>query len=261
MRSRKNRGYWVSRQAYAHGEPCLLAVEIAYSTDSSTPQENASADALADEYLPEGYHDYPVEAVEAAKRVLDMWYKDFPSLVGKAEIQFTVVTGGGMISPEIMTLEELEAWAAKRYNGLPERDESTGIGRPRPEQQAIIDRFRHLEDERVRLLIEPDELPYDDSYFDSWDVCEEELEELKDDCARTIEREGVWHIQPQFLRKGVWEDAGYGCCGYLGPIEWVDTIEHMAEALDAYDAYVNEKNEKAARKLARRATYAGPTQE
>jgi hypothetical protein len=238
---------------YALGEPCKYAVEIAYSNDSNPPEEHCSPGEMGRGQK----FDYPVDAAQFARESAERWKVQDK----KAKVKFTVVTGGGMISPEIMTLEELEAWAAKRYNGLPEKDKRADVGRPLPEQQAIIDRFRHLEDDRVRLLIEPDEIPYDDSYFDSWDVCEEELEDLKDDCARTIEREGVWRIQPQFLRKGVWEDAGYGCCGYLGPIEWVDTIEHMAEALDAYDAYVNEKNEKAARKLARRATYAGPTRE
>ncbi len=261
MRSRKNRGYWVSRQVYAHGEPCMRAVEIAFSTDSSEPEENASANALADEYLQQGYHDYPVEAVEAAEMVWRMWSRDFPAVEEESEIKFTVVTGGCMIAPEIMTLEELQAWAQKRYNGLPERKTPAEVSKPTPEQKAIIDRFESLEDDFVRLVIEHDDLPYDDSHFDSWEVCEEEVEELKDDLAKSIDREGVWHIMPQVCIKGVWEDAGYGCCGYIGPIEWHGKIDHMYEALAAYDAFVAKKTEKAARKLAKRATYAGPTQE
>lgn len=248
---RKNRGYYVSRQMYALSEPCRYAVEIAYSNDLNPPEEHRSPGEIGSGQK----FDYPVEAARYARETAERWTRQMDLI----EVKFTVVTGGGMISPEIMTIEELEAWAAKRYNGLPGRNKSADIVRPRPEQQAIIDRFRSLEDDHVRLLIEPDELPYDDSYFDSWDVCEEELEELKDDCDRTIDREGVWCIVAQVYIRGAWRRASTPCCGYLGPIEWVDTIEHMAEALEAYDAYVNEKNEKAARKLAGRATYAGPS--
>jgi len=260
MRSRKNRGYWVSRQAYALGEPCLRAVEIAYSSDKSEPYENASPGELAiPSYRAEGYHDYPVDAVEAAKEVWRLWSRDFPAEDEDAAIRFTVTTGGGEFMPEIMTLEELEAWAAKRYNGMV-KSEQKREPLP-PDIVADLDRFRSLEDEHVRLVIEPDDLFYDDSFIDSWDECEEYKEEAKDDLWRQIDREGVWVISAEVCPKGCWEQVGTSCAGFVGPIEDVDKIEFVREALHAYDKMMEEKAERKARKLARRATYAGPSDE
>ncbi len=260
MRSRKNRGYWVSRQAYAIGDPCFRAVEIAYSSDKSEPRENASPGELAiPRYRPEGYHAYPVEAVEAAKEVWRLWSRDFPSEDEDAAIRFTVTTGGGAFTPQIMTLEELEAWAAKRYNGM-KREEVKPSPLP-PDMAADLARFRSLEDEHVRLVIEPDDFPCDDSYFDSWEVCEEEVEELKDDLHEQIDREGMWFITAEVCRKGNWEQVGVSCGGIIGPIEDVDKIEFVREALAAYDEMMAKETARKARKLARRATYAGPSDE
>lgn len=258
---RKNRGYWVSRQAYALGDPCFRAVEIAYSSDKSKPRENASPDELVGSYRAEGYHDYPIAAVEAAKEVWRLWSREFPAEEGDedAAIRFTVTTGGGAFTPETMTLEELEDWAAKRYNGM-KREEVKPAPLP-PDMAADLARFRSLEDEHVRLVIEPDDLPYDDSFFDSWEVCEEEVEELKDDLWRQIDREGVWVISAEVCRKGCWEQVGTSCAGFIGPIEDAEKIEFVRDALHAYDKMMEEKAERKARKHARRATYAGPSDE
>ena len=261
MRSRKNRGYWVSRQAYALGEPCFRAVEIAYSSDRSEPRENASPGELTRDYASEGYHDYPVEAVEAAKEVHRLWSSDFPAEDGDedAVIRFTVTTGGGSFDPEVMTLEELESWASKRYNGMEKHEH-----KPTPLSnytKAIIARFDRLEGEgKVRLGVEADDIPYDDSYFDSWDVCQEEIEELKDDLWKQIEQEGVWCIQAQVRHKGRWEDASPCCGGIVGLVGVEEKLAFMTEALAAYDKIASEKAERMARKLASRATYAGPSE-
>lgn len=247
MRSRKNRGYYVSRQAYALGEPCLRAVEIAYSSDKSEPYENASPGELARSYRAEGYHDYPLDAVEAAKEVWRLWSRDFPAEDDDAAIRFTVTTGGGEFMPEIMTLDELEAWASKRYNGM-KREKVKPSPLP-PDMAADLARFMSLEDDHVRLVIEPDDFPYDDSYFDSWEVCEEEVEELKDDLRRQIDREGVWVIGAEVCRKGCWEQVGTSCAGFVGPIEDVDKIEFVREAIHAYDKMMEEKAERKARNL------------
>ena len=50
-------------------------------------------------------------------------------------------------------------------------------------------------------------------------------------------------------------------CRAILTLEDVDKIEFVRDALDAYDKMMEEKTERKARKLARRATYAGPSDE
>jgi hypothetical protein len=184
---RANRGYWVSRQRSSRDLPHTLCVEIAYSTDSSPPREHASPESFTERYKGEGYHAYPRSAVEAAIQVKRAW-----EALSRESVGLTVSTGGGeSLLPETKTEEELKAWAEGRYNGLPERTALAPRTELNEEAKQVVARLDRLAD-RVRVRAVPDEVQYDDSYFDTWDVCEEEWEELKDDLWRTIEREGVW---------------------------------------------------------------------
>lgn len=242
----------MSRQRSSRDLPHTLCVEIAYSTDSSPPREHASPESFTERYKGEGYHAYPRSAVEAAIQVKRAW-----EALSRESVGLTVSTGGGeSLLPETKTEEELKAWAEGRYNGLPERTALAPRTELNEEAKQVVARLDRLAD-RVRVRAVPDEVQYDDSYFDTWDVCEEEWEELKDDLWRTIEREGVWGILVEIFRKGQWETID-SVWGHVGPIEQADLLPYMQGALEAYDKMIAKRTLKAAKKLARRATYAGP---
>jgi hypothetical protein len=147
-------------------------------------------------------------------------------------------------------------WAEGRYNGLPERTALAPRTELNEEAKQVVARLHQLAD-RVRVRTVPDEVQYDDSYLDTWEVCEEEWEDLKDDLWRTIEREGVWGILVEVFRKGQWETID-SVWGLVGPVEEADLLPYMQGALEVYDKMVAKRTLRAAKKLARRATYAGP---
>jgi hypothetical protein len=61
----------------------------------------------------------------------------------------------------------------------------------------------------------------------------------------------------EIFGKGQWETID-SVWGHVGPIEQADLLPYMQGALEAYDKMIAKRTLKAAKKLARRATYAGP---
>lgn len=258
------RGYFVSRQRYALCEPCERAVEIAFSNDNHAPYEHSSAEMLQPVFKSAGEGEtfrYPRDAVAAALRVRDAWLKHQPEAEGDG-IKLTVTTGGGMFAPEAFADEtEAIAWAEGRYNGRPPREKPKAD----PEAEAQWkDKLRKVRREfeaaekagYLKWNCEPEEEPYDDSWIDSdASICEEQREEEREELYRTLEREGVWFCyigSPKFKEGHV-----CGCGSIVGDDE---SMEYALkdEALQWLANRLDKRYEKMARKLAKRATYAGP---
>lgn len=123
-------------------------------------------------------------------------------------------------------------------------------------------RFKELEDRGlVRLIAEPDEFPYDDSYLDTRSPCsldpsdtrgmsKESVKRAKEKLWRQIEREGVWIYFAQYRshENNAWVYAdniggiiGDDLCGYDVGL-WKSAID----ALEAeWQAEANELNQRA----------------
>jgi hypothetical protein len=259
----RNRGYYVSRQAYAGGDPVGFAVEVAYSNDRNPPREHASADEMVAHFgCDEGQtFDWPVPAVEAAIRIRALWLEwlaRYDPDAGGDCIQLTVATGGGMIAPEVMSEDELRAWADSRYTR--KETEPQVPAKPTPEQQATIDRFKAAEREGlVRIECETDEMHEID--FSGWDVSDEEREDLEALEIEEIEAYGVWGIKAQIASDDgfEWEDVGPGWVGgHVGQIDWCVLLPFMEEALSELDDRADRLATALAQELEGRATYAGP---
>lgn len=230
MRASKNRGYYVSRQTYAHGDPCTHAIEIAYSTDEYAPNEHASPTEMAYHYSEEGLHDYPLQAVRAAIKLQAKWRKKLGTAV-----RLTVITGGGAYPPQVMTQTALRAWAKKRYNGLPKMPKATK--KPTPKERCLVCRFDHLlANELAVMHVEPSPILPDVSK-----MSEEEGEEYLD----RIDQEGGlfdgWiAIRPSeaapWTAQTMRSDRFFSTFTSHGK----DYFEMVKEALEAYDGLVKE---------------------
>ena len=97
------RGYFVSRQLYALGEPCVRAVEVAYSNDHHEPFEHSGPDMLIVAFASAGEDRtfrYPRDAVAAAIRVREAWLKHQPE-AAEDGVRLTATTGGGMFLADL----------------------------------------------------------------------------------------------------------------------------------------------------------------
>ena len=81
--------------------------------------------------------------------------------------------------------------------------------------------------ELVRFRVISDDLPYDDSYIDTWPESDEEKAKTKKQLWARIEREGVWcilvekHITCKHCGSDRWEQLEH-CCGFVGE-DWKDS--------------------------------------
>jgi hypothetical protein len=93
----------------------------------------------------------------------------------------------------------------------------------------------------VRLRIECDEMPYDDSYIDTWtDQRESEREKSRKALWERIEREGVVGVIGEYFDGDEWVHVD-SCWGFVGD-DWVHSgydTDIMRATLDAYTEYCN----------------------
>lgn len=94
-------------------------------------------------------------------------------------------------------------------------------------------RFAELEAEGlVRLTIEPDCEPYDDTYIDTWDdLTPAQRKAEKKKLWDRIEREGVWGVVGKYRVGDRWHTGG-SCWGFIGEDYEDDTdTDIMAETI------------------------------
>lgn len=92
----------------------------------------------------------------------------------------------------------------------------------------------------IRLLVEYDEHPYDDSYIDTWtDIRESEREKWRANLWDRIERDGVVGLIGQYWNGDEWEHAD-SCWSFIGD-DWRDSgydTDIMAETIRAYQSHL-----------------------
>jgi hypothetical protein len=88
----------------------------------------------------------------------------------------------------------------------------------------------------VRLRIEWDDSPYDDSYIETWhDLTESQRDKIKADLWSRIERNGVVGVIGEYWNGTEWVHAD-SCWGFIGD-DWQNSgydTDIMAATLDAY---------------------------
>ena len=102
----------------------------------------------------------------------------------------------------------------------------------------------------IRLRIEPDDSPYDDSFIDTWndnvtimlDGRQLDNVEYRKDLWNRIEFDGVWGIIGEFWNGQEWEHAD-SCWGFIGD-DWKDSgydtdiMQETLAALAAWNRYL-----------------------
>jgi len=99
----------------------------------------------------------------------------------------------------------------------------------------------------IRLLIVPDNEVYDDSYFDTWEISDDQKEKIRAELWARIEREGVWGITGQYRvcscdecgNPAHWEDVD-SVWGFVGD-DWQDSgydTDVMQGTIDAFRDYL-----------------------
>lgn len=91
----------------------------------------------------------------------------------------------------------------------------------------------------VRLLVEWDDSPYDDSYLDGWDMPESELKRVRKELWDRINRDGVTGLVGQYWNGQEWEHVD-SCWGFIGD-DWRDSgydTDIMAETMRAYNNHL-----------------------
>lgn len=91
-----------------------------------------------------------------------------------------------------------------------------------------------------RVYIEVDEVPYDDSYIDTWDDTDEKKALLKKELWDRIERDGVWGVVGEVKCKacGAWEIVD-AVGGFVGD-DWKDS-GYDTDVLEATQKKANER--------------------
>lgn len=88
----------------------------------------------------------------------------------------------------------------------------------------------------VRLKIIADEMPYDDSYLDTWDLSERALEHERQHLRDNIERNGVYGLTSEFWNGSEWIET-YSCWGFIGE-DWRNSgydTDAMQAAIDGFE--------------------------
>jgi len=251
LRNPPQRGCWVSRQVYALNDPCVRAVEIALASGRHSAQEVSSPDTFGEgEYVR-----YPRDAVARAVSMRDTWRAMLPP---DTEDMPLLTLNGYAVGPILTDEKELEEWAEKEWNGLPESTEEPP--QPSEEEKArvreILRKAESYSDLLTLAVLEDDRVDLERM---AWDMSErpEEAEDNFRALANSAEKDGVYHLHLVLTPPNRPASLAASLGGVWGPTRgyaWESTLADLyLEAFAELDAYFQEE----ADLLAQLATYAG----